>query len=135
VLPQQKESKRRRGRRSFVSAQGLVALLFKTAPSQTARPTELCTSLQNSGTSAYSPRFHFREGFGGCLPALSREPWEIAPAGWVCSWCDAQDPLSWAVPRTITRPPHCCLAWAIGECSRQGEGWAAWGRVRWPGGF
>ena len=35
VLPRQKESERSTGRRSFVSAQGLIALLFKTARSQT----------------------------------------------------------------------------------------------------
>ena len=40
-----------------------------------------------------------------------------------------------AVPRAITRPPHCCLAWAIGECSRQGEGWACMGTGQMVGGF
>lgn len=40
-----------------------------------------------------------------------------------------------AVPRDITRQPHCCLTWAIGECSMQGEGWAGWGTGQMARGF
>ena len=40
-----------------------------------------------------------------------------------------------AVPRDIARQPHCCLTWAIGECSMQGEGWAGWGPGQRARGF
>ena len=118
VLPRQKESQRSTGRRSFVSAQGLLAPLFKTARSQTTWPRKLCTSLHKSGTSTCSPRLHF--SFGGCLLAWSRSPWGLAPARLLCSWCHAQDSLSrvvgtkagtcWVgdvVPAAVTSPRMC----------------------------
>ena len=40
-----------------------------------------------------------------------------------------------AVPRDIIGQPHCCLAWAIGECSMQGKGWAGWGTGQMARGF
>lgn len=53
----------------FVSAQGLIPVLFKTTQSQATWPRRLCTSLHKSGTSTYSPHFHFNYS----LTALPRE--------------------------------------------------------------